>query len=102
MEAYQRFCQTLANAVERGRMPMYQIIVFLIMRYGMEVQLGLVPGNTRSIKNRVNTFRRRINAEPNLTHRQKNNLHHRLNSMNNFANNRRRLNAPASPAHSST
>lgn len=101
-QIYHRFAAGLANATRRGQLTTHQIIVFLIIRYSMELRLGLVPGNARSVRNRVNKFRRHVHEERNLTPREIHNIENRLNKLNNFANSRRRLNAPASPAHSST
>lgn len=100
-EVYHRFADGLANATRRGRLTTHQIIVFLIIRYTMELRLGLVPSNARSVRNTTNRFRHLIQAE-NFTASQRNDIESRLDILNNFSNSRRRLNAPASPAHSST
>ena len=100
-QVYHRFTERLANATRRGQLTAHQIIVFLIIRYTMELRLGLVPSNARSVRNTANRFRHLIQAE-NFTASQRNAIESRLDILNNFANSRRRLNTPASPAYSST
>lgn len=101
-QVYRRFSEMLANATRREQLTTYHIITFLIIRYTMELRLGLRPTNSRSIKNQVNRFRQRVHEQENLTVHERRNIESRLNTLNQVANNRRRLNAPASPAHSST